>query len=153
VRREAELILGNRPKCQRHFFLHFLSFDSGKRMMNGRPLVVKRVSGSEDGIMGVWQGVAMDSLGFHPGPSFPTLLRPADGLPPKRPYSCFRGSLPTGWAAYGRLLPPGHPPLYASGTDSRRKKRIFALQNTDSFFVALARLQWEKMKIKQFFLT
>jgi hypothetical protein len=27
--------------------------------------------------MGVWQGVAMDSLKFHPGPPYPTLLRPA----------------------------------------------------------------------------
>jgi hypothetical protein len=35
--------------------------------------------------MGVWQGVAMDSQKFHPGPLCPTLLRPADGPPLKRP--------------------------------------------------------------------
>jgi hypothetical protein len=29
--------------------------------------------------MGAWQGVAMDSLKFHPGPPCPTLLRPAGG--------------------------------------------------------------------------
>jgi hypothetical protein len=33
-------------------------------------------------VMGVWQGVAMDSLKFHPGPPCPTLLRPAGGLRP-----------------------------------------------------------------------
>jgi hypothetical protein len=39
--------------------------------------------------MGVWKGVAMDCLKFHPGPPCPTLLRPlkqrarkADGLRP-----------------------------------------------------------------------
>jgi hypothetical protein len=28
------------------------------------------------------------------------------GPPLKRPYACFRGDLPAGWAACGRLLPP-----------------------------------------------
>jgi hypothetical protein len=36
----------------------------------------------------------MYSLKFHPGPPFPTLLRPAGGPPPKRPYSYFSGGLP-----------------------------------------------------------
>jgi hypothetical protein len=31
--------------------------------------------------MGVWQGVAMESLKFHPGLPCPTLLCPAGGLP------------------------------------------------------------------------
>jgi hypothetical protein len=31
--------------------------------------------------MGVWQGVAMDSLKVHPGPPCPTLLCPAGGPP------------------------------------------------------------------------
>jgi len=32
--------------------------------------------------MGVWQGVAMDSLKFHPGPACLTLLCPVGGLQP-----------------------------------------------------------------------
>jgi hypothetical protein len=35
--------------------------------------------------MGVWQGVALDSLKFHPGPPYPTLLRSAGGPPLKWP--------------------------------------------------------------------
>jgi hypothetical protein len=33
--------------------------------------------------IGVWQGVAMDFLKFHPGPPYPTLLRSAGGPPLK----------------------------------------------------------------------
>jgi hypothetical protein len=33
--------------------------------------------------MGVWQGVAMDSLKLHRGPPCPTLLRPVSGPPLK----------------------------------------------------------------------
>jgi hypothetical protein len=36
--------------------------------------------------MRVWQGVAMDSLKFHPGLPCPILLRPADEPSLKRPY-------------------------------------------------------------------
>jgi hypothetical protein len=54
----------------------------------------------------VWQGVSMDSLNLHLGPPYPTLLRPAGGPPPKRPYNHFWGSTPAGKAACGRLLPP-----------------------------------------------
>jgi hypothetical protein len=43
--------------------------------------------------MGAWQGVAMDSLKFHPGLPCPTLLNPAGGPPLKRPYSCFKDGL------------------------------------------------------------
>jgi hypothetical protein len=60
---------------------------------------------SEDS-MGAWQGVTMDSLKFHPGPTCLTLLRPAGEPPLKRPYRCFRGGLPTKRKACGRLLPP-----------------------------------------------
>jgi hypothetical protein len=66
--------------------------------------------------MGVWQGVAMDSLQFHRDPPCPTLLRPAD-----RP--C-RGGPPIERAASGRLLPLWTPhaarlclqPLWPCGT-------------------------------------
>jgi hypothetical protein len=33
-------------------------------------------SPASHGIIGVWQGVAMDSLKFHPGPPYPTLVHP-----------------------------------------------------------------------------
>jgi hypothetical protein len=56
-------------------------------------------------VMGVWQGVGMDSLKFHSGLPCPTLLRPAGRQPLKRIYSHFRGGLPTGWAACSHLLP------------------------------------------------
>jgi hypothetical protein len=46
--------------------------------------------------MGVWQGVAMDSLKFHLGLPCPTLLCPAGRPPLKRPAR---------WAACSRLLP------------------------------------------------
>jgi hypothetical protein len=51
--------------------------------------------------MGVWQGVAMDSLRYHLGPLSPTLLRPAGGPPLKWPYGRFRA----GQAAKSCLLP------------------------------------------------
>jgi hypothetical protein len=51
--------------------------------------------------MGVWQGVAMDSLKFHQGPPCPSLLRLMGGPPLKRPYGRFRGSS------------SGHPTPYA----------------------------------------
>jgi hypothetical protein len=54
--------------------------------------------------MGVWEGVAMDSLQFYPGPQFPTLRRPVGGPTPKRPYNRFKGGPPTGQVACGCLL-------------------------------------------------
>jgi hypothetical protein len=72
----------------------------------------------------VWKGVSTDSLKFHPGPPCPTLLRPAGGPPPTRPYCRFWGGPPAGQAACGRLLPPWIPDVvracpspYASGSD------------------------------------
>jgi hypothetical protein len=50
-----------------------------------------RVKSTGGDIMGVWQGVAMDSLKYHQGPPCPTLLRPAGGPPLKQPYGHFRG--------------------------------------------------------------
>jgi hypothetical protein len=52
--------------------------------------------------MGVWQGVAMDCLKFHPDPLCPTLLHPVG-----------RGGWPAGLAACGRLYVFGHPTPYA----------------------------------------
>jgi hypothetical protein len=43
--------------------------------------------------MGVWQGVAINSLKFHQGPPCPTLLHPAGGPPLKWPCNRFRGGL------------------------------------------------------------
>jgi hypothetical protein len=54
--------------------------------------------------VGVWQGVAMDSLKFHPGSPCPTLLRPADGPSLRWSYECFRGGPPVGRMACGHLL-------------------------------------------------
>jgi hypothetical protein len=45
---------------------------------------------------GVWQGVAIDSLKFHPGPTF---IRPAGRLQGERPVAVF--------------YPFGHPTPYA----------------------------------------
>jgi hypothetical protein len=50
--------------------------------------------------MRVWQGVATDSLKFHPGPLCPTLVRPAVARP--------QGGQPV--AVY---YPFGHPTPYA----------------------------------------
>jgi hypothetical protein len=55
--------------------------------------------------IGLRQGVAMDSLKFHPGLPYPTLLCPAGGPPSKRPYGCFWGGPLAGQAACSRLLP------------------------------------------------
>jgi hypothetical protein len=69
----------------------------------------------------------MESLKFHPGPSCRTLLRPASGPPPKRPYSRFRGSPPAWWAACSSPQPiwTSHPvrlrrlyPVFLSLNDS-----------------------------------
>jgi hypothetical protein len=64
-------------------------------------------------IMGAWKGVAMDSLKFHTSLPCPTFLSHVGGPPLKRPHGCFRDGPPTRRAACGRLLPFGHPTLYA----------------------------------------
>jgi hypothetical protein len=43
--------------------------------------------------MALWQGVAMDSLNFHPGLPCPTLLHPAGG-PPLNGLTVFSGATP-----------------------------------------------------------
>jgi hypothetical protein len=62
--------------------------------------------------IGLWQGVAMDSLKFHLGLPYPTLLRLTGGLPRKWPYGRFRGGPPTGQVACGRLLPLWTPNVH-----------------------------------------
>jgi hypothetical protein len=64
--------------------------------------------------LGIWQGVAMNSLKFFPGPPCLTILRPAGGPTLKRPYGCFRGGLPAGWPT-AVFYPFGHPKRYAYG--------------------------------------
>jgi hypothetical protein len=62
--------------------------------------------------IGVWQGVAMNSQKFHPGPPMapcPTLLHPAGRRPLKRPKGRFRDGPPAGRAACGRFPPPRTP--------------------------------------------
>jgi hypothetical protein len=51
--------------------------------------------------MGVWQGVAMDSLKFHLGLPCPTLLRPVGRPPLKQSYHHCRDGLFAGWVACG----------------------------------------------------
>jgi hypothetical protein len=59
--------------------------------------------------IGVWQGVAMDSLKFHPGPPCHTLQLAAGGPPLKRPYSRFRGACPQGGRPAAIFYRFGHP--------------------------------------------
>jgi hypothetical protein len=73
--------------------------------------------------IGVWQRVAMDSLRFHPGPPCPTFLCPADGPPPKRPYSCFGRVPPAALVTCGRLLPFWTP--HAVRLCLRPNRRLF----------------------------
>jgi hypothetical protein len=68
--------------------------------------------------MGVWQGVAMDSLKFHPGPACPILLNPDGSDPLKRPYGLFRGGPPAGLAASGHFLPPWTPHTVCYGENA-----------------------------------
>jgi hypothetical protein len=70
--------------------------------------------------MGVWQGVGMDSIKFHPGLLCPNLLLPAGrpaGKPPlKRLYGlmAFSGvALPQGRQPATVFYPLGHPTPYA----------------------------------------
>jgi hypothetical protein len=55
--------------------------------------------------MGVWQGVAVDSLKLHLGPPCLTLLHPAGRPSLKRPHGHFRYAPPAGRVACCRLLP------------------------------------------------
>jgi len=79
--------------------------------------------------MGVWQGVAMDSLKFHPSPPCPTLLCPAGEPPLRRPYSHFRGGLPAGRAACA------HPTPYAYAFSVYLRHVESRLMNTEKTII------------------
>jgi hypothetical protein len=99
-------------RCRRRHFhliqseiatnLKHISFSALERMALGQEGHVATASGK---IMGVWQGVAMDFMKFHPGPQRPTLLSPRDRPLMKRPYGRFRCSPLARPAACGRLMP------------------------------------------------
>jgi hypothetical protein len=63
--------------------------------------------------MGVWQGVAMDSLKFHLSTPSPTLLCPEGGPPLKRPYRRFGDGPPQSclWLSPVPLDTPRHTPM------------------------------------------
>jgi hypothetical protein len=63
--------------------------------------------------MGVWQGVATDSLRFYPGPPCPTLLRPAGEPPLKRLHVVSGMARPQGEQPAAVFYPFGHPMPYA----------------------------------------
>jgi hypothetical protein len=65
--------------------------------------------------MGVWQGVAMDSLKFHLGPPCPTILCPVDGPPLKCSYGRLKGGPLAECVA---VYPFGHPTPYAYDRES-----------------------------------
>jgi hypothetical protein len=58
--------------------------------------------------MGVWQGVAMNSLKFHLGLLCPTLLGPEGGPPLKQPYGHFKDGLPIRRVACSALSAHSH---------------------------------------------
>jgi hypothetical protein len=59
--------------------------------------------------MGVWQGVAIESLKYHLGPPCRNFLRPEGGPPLKRLLGRFKGGPAAGRAAFDRLLPLWRP--------------------------------------------
>jgi hypothetical protein len=75
------------------------------KKQSGRKIRRKAIRGEKGNGMGVWQGVVMEKLEFHPSPPCPTLLRPAGGPSLKWPYGRFRDGLPIRRAVGGRLLP------------------------------------------------
>jgi hypothetical protein len=64
-------------------------------------------------IIGVWQGVAMNSLKFYPSPPCPTLLHPAG------PRAFSGVAFPQGGWLSAMFYPFGHPTPYAYYTQSQ----------------------------------
>jgi hypothetical protein len=73
--------------------------------------------------MGVWQGVAMDSLKFRSGPPCPILLRPTGGPPLKWPYGRFKGGPSQGVRHAAVFYPIGDPTPYASGEETETEAK------------------------------
>jgi hypothetical protein len=71
--------------------------DFTNEIITGKPGIGNR--------MGVWQGVAMDSLKFHQGLPCPTFYALRAG----HPYNRFRGGLPTGRVAHATRRTPMKP--------------------------------------------
>jgi hypothetical protein len=96
ILKELELIRQQKEAVQDQL----QAMEKARRVKKGAPGMGDGVD--EGGVakgLGVRKGVAMDSLKFHLSPPCPTLLCPAGGPPPNRPYSRFRGGPPAGRAA------------------------------------------------------
>jgi hypothetical protein len=66
--------------------------------------------------MGIWQGVAMDSLQFHLGPPCPTFSRLAVRLPLKWSTAVIGVAHLQGGRPAAIFYPFGHPTLYVYGS-------------------------------------
>jgi hypothetical protein len=74
-----------------------------------------------EGNISVWQGVAMDSLKFHPGPACLTFLRPAGG---PQGWSTHRvGSL---WPSFTPLYTPRRTPMAEGKRKSQKRQSVAA---------------------------
>jgi hypothetical protein len=78
----------------------------------------------------VRRGVSKASLKYHPGPPCSTLLRPAGGRPPKRPYGRFGGGPPAGRVACAVLYPLGYPMPYGPAPHLTRLWRLFGFPSS-----------------------
>jgi hypothetical protein len=89
-------------------------------------------------VMSVWQGMTMDSLKFHLGLPYPSLLRPAGRPPQERPYA-----LPPLWTphalhlSYGvsiKKVAPQKEKLVVGGSwvNSIIRGTMFKISNTNS---------------------
>jgi hypothetical protein len=91
--------------------------------------------------MGVWEGVAMNSLKFHPRLLCPTLLRPACGPPLKQPYRGAGGM----WSSSTHLDTPLRTPLLLGtmgllyrGTIDKVTLRSWFFRNLDTLLEAVS---------------
>jgi hypothetical protein len=74
-----------------------------------QPLTTEIMGGEDRDGMGLWQGVAMDSLKFHPGLPCPTLLRPRAGHPWNSLTAVYGVARPQGGLPAAVFFPFGHP--------------------------------------------
>jgi hypothetical protein len=90
--------------------------------------------------IGVWQGVAMDSLKFHLGPRCPAFLRPAGGARLKRPFGRFRGGHLQSRRLASVFYPFGHPTPYGNVMGPRVKAR--PEPRMEKAASSIGRLEW-----------